>query len=453
MTRIIYTYIACLLLLGSTGCRKYVEIEQQGKRTLHYTTDYQYLLNNTSDIEPSYYYPVVASDDYGPADDGFLNRLGSAEANTFIWAADFFGDNADPDWDRMYKQMYVFNQVTTGVMNSDGGSDADKRTILAEGQVHRAFTYFSLVNIYAKQYDAATAATDAGVPLILNPDFTSSLVRVSVKTIYDQINSDLTQAIPNLPDISALAYNPSKTAAYAILARASLQKGEYADAEKYADSALTRQSALVNLNDYIASPVSYPTKYKDPEMIFTKSLSVSSVTLPLSASLLSLFDAHDLRYELFTTDGSTFTFNSFAGRGYYRPRLNSDNPLTGPTTAEMMLIKAEAEARVGSYTAAVDILNTIRQKRFRPADYIALSAANAAEALQLVINERRRELLCRGLRWFDQKRLNKEAAFAATVTRVYKGGTYTLEPNSNRYVFPIPAKNILLNPEITQNPR
>lgn len=453
MTRIIYTYIACLLLLGSTGCRKYVEIEQQGKRTLHYTTDYQYLLNYTYDIEPAYYYPVVASDDYGPADDGFLNRLGSPEANTFIWAADFFGDNGDPDWDKMYKQIYVFNQVTTGVMNSDGGSDADKRTILAEGQVHRAFTYFSLVNIYAKQYDAATATTDAGVPLILNPDFTSSLVRVSVKTIYDQINRDLTQAIPNLPDISALAYNPSKTAAYAILARVSLQKGAYADAEKYADSALTRQNALVNLNDYIASPVSYPTKYKDPEMIFVKSLSVTAVTLPLSASLLNLFETKDLRYELFTADGSAFPFNAFVGRGYYRPRINTDNPLAGPTTAEMMLIRAEAEARVGSYTTAVDILNTIRQKRFRPADYVALSAANAGEALQLVINERRRELLCRGLRWFDQKRLNKEAAFAATVTRVYKGETYTLEPNSNRYVFPIPAKNILLNPEITQNPR
>jgi hypothetical protein len=209
----------------------------------------------------------------------------------------------------------------------------------------------------------------------------------------------------------------------------------------------------VNLNDYITTPTSYPTKYKDPEMIFTKSLSVGLATLPLSASLLNLFDANDLRYELFTADGTAFPYNSFVGRGYYRNRLNSDNPLAGPTTAEMMLIKAEAEARVGSYTTAVDILNALRQKRFRQADYVALTATDAVAALQLVINERRRELLCRGLRWFDQKRLSKEPAFATTVTRVYKGETYTLAPNSNRYVFPIPAKNILLNPEISQNPR
>jgi hypothetical protein len=452
MTRIIYTYIACLLLLGSAGCRKYVEIEQQGSRTLHYTADYQYLLNYTLNVENVYYYPVVASDDYGTTDDGFLSRLASPEAKTFIWAADFFGDLADDDWDRLYTQIYSYNQIATGIMSSDGGSETDKLTILAEAQVHRAFSYYCLVNIYAKQYDAATAANDPGVPLLLKADFISSLARVPVQAIYDQINSDLTSAIPNLPDIANYAYNPSKTAAYAVLSRVALQKGEYADAEKFADSALMRQHTLLNLNDYIATPGTYPTRYKDPEMIYTKSLP-GQPTFPLSESLLNLFDVNDLRYELFTADGSEFAFDPFVGRGYYRPRLNAESALAGPTTPEMMLIKAEAEARVGSYNTAVDILNTIRQNRFRPADYAGLTAANAAEALQLVINERRRELFCRGLRWFDQKRLNKEAAFAATVTRVFNGETYTLAPNSNRYVFPIPAKNILLNPEITQNPR
>jgi hypothetical protein len=119
----------------------------------------------------------------------------------------------------------------------------------------------------------------------------------------------------------------------------------------------------------------------------------------------------------------------------------------------MMLIKAEALARGGEATPAVDILNTIRQKRFRPADYVAFTAASAGEALNLVLTERRRELLCRLSRWFDQRRLNKEAAFAETVTRQLNGQTYTLLPNSNRYVFPIAQKYIAQNPEIEQNPR
>jgi hypothetical protein len=237
------------------------------------------------------------------------------------------------------------------------------------------------------------------------------------------------------------------------MARASLQKGVYADAGKYADSALSRQNTLLDLQAYAANRSTLPLKLKDPEVIFVKRISVSSA-LPLSTTLLNVFDtAIDLRYQLFTTNGANFQYAPFTDRGYYRPYITGDGAMIGPNVPEMMLIKAESEARVGSYPVAIDLVNNLRTKRFKTADYTAVSAADATEALKLVLVERRRELFCRGLRWFDQKRLNKEAAFAETVTRVFLGQTYTLEPNSNRYVFPIADKYIQLNPEITQNPR
>jgi hypothetical protein len=73
--------------------------------------------------------------------------------------------------------------------------------------------------------------------------------------------------------------------------------------------------------------------------------------------------------------------------------------------------------------------------------------------LQLVVDERRREFFGTGLRWYDLRRLNKDAQFAKTITRSYNGVTYTLAPNSNGYVFPLANVLIALNPEMEQNPQ
>jgi hypothetical protein len=58
-----------------------------------------------------------------------------------------------------------------------------------------------------------------------------------------------------------------------------------------------------------------------------------------------------------------------------------------------------------------------------------------------------------GNRWYDQRRLQKDNGFISTVSRTFKGVTYTLAPGSNEYTFAIADKYILLNPEIEQNPR
>ena len=73
--------------------------------------------------------------------------------------------------------------------------------------------------------------------------------------------------------------------------------------------------------------------------------------------------------------------------------------------------------------------------------------------LQEVLNERRRELIGTGLRWFDLKRLNKEPRFAKTVIHELDGEVYTLEPNGNNYVLPIPPQVLAFNPNMIQNPR
>ncbi|WP_437921419.1 RagB/SusD family nutrient uptake outer membrane protein [Sphingobacterium sp. LRF_L2] len=450
------TYLIVLLSLAS--CRKYVEIDLVGKRELKYTQDYQNLLNSTTNVERSYYFPVLASDDVYSGDEIYLNRFGVNDANAYTWKADIVGDNAeDDDWAGMYKQIYLFNQITSEIMQSQGGSEEQKRNILAQAKVHRALNYFFLVNIYAKQYNASTASSDLGVPLLTTPDLYASLVRKPVQQVYDQIIEDLSSAIPDLPIIADHKILVSSTAAEGILARVYLQMKNYAKALEYANSTLEKQSGLVDLKNYTTNPNIYPDILVDPEEIFIKSTRITSPTLSLHPDLIALFEEGDLRKTLFTIDGSAFgSWLSFTGVGYNKFRIISANSkiTNGPNVPEMMLIKAEALARdAARYQEALAVLDKLREQRFTSANFTSLSLSSAQEILKTVIAERRKELMGKGLRWFDQKRLADEAGFVNTQTRTYKGETFTLAPTSNRYVLPIATKYIVLNPEIQQNPR
>ncbi|MBE8722645.1 RagB/SusD family nutrient uptake outer membrane protein [Sphingobacterium pedocola] len=458
MKKALRTLSFVVLALATASCREYVEIDLVGQRELKYTDDYQSILNTSLQVEQSFYYPILASDDIYSTDETYLNRLLVADANAYTWRSDIVGDNAeDTDWSKLYNQIYKFNLIVAEVTDSQNGTESQKKNILAQAKVHRALNYFYLVNIYAKQYDSNTAAGDLGVPLLTKPDLYARLDRKSVQAIYEQIISDLTSAMPDLSIKANVNILASQVAAKALLARVYLQMRNYDAALQYAEETLGIQSGLVNLNQYIAAPNTYPATFNDPEEILIKTPGNSSPTLALNPALLALFEEGDLRGELFTAEGSAFgTWNAFAGKGYWKHRIISQNGkvTNGPNVPEMMLIKAEALARSANRaTEAVTVLDDLRRTRFRPEDFTELSLSDPSEILHQVIAERRKELMAKGLRWFDQKRLANEPGFVTTQTRTYKGETYTLEPNSNRYVLPIASKYIVLNPEIEQNPR
>jgi hypothetical protein len=452
MTRSIY-FLAALLLLA--GCRKYVEIDQIGKRTLKYTKDYRALLDNTSLLEGSFGLAIYSCDDTRLLDSSRQVAMTDIYSNAYTWAAQYWSETqSDVDWEKLYNVIYNSNVALAGVMESENGTAEDKQQLRAEALVHRAYAYWCLVNLYGKQYDSTTAAADMGVPLLLSPDLFVNLTRASVATVYDRIINDLNEALPALPGLPDYNTRPSKAAVYAVLARTYLGMRDFVNARANAEQALTLQNTLLDLRNYATSTTGFPYRTADPEVIFSKIAMGSYTGIQLDTALLSLLGTKDLRYTLFVKPGGSFS-PSFTGYGYWRYRYTREGTVIfqGPRVPEMMLIKAECAARSGDAATAIDQLNLIRQKRFKTADYTALSTGTAAEALALVVNERKREFFGTGLRWFDQKRLNRDAAFAATVTRKFKGVDYTLEPNSNRYIFPIGTKYILLNTELAQNPR
>ena len=454
-----FKYHLLLLILLFVACRKYVEdVPVQGQRVLVYTDDYRMLMNNTDDQQyAAGLLPALSCDDAAITDTVLKTQLmtNPIQSAVYTWSKPFYvNQQSDYDWNILYNCIYTYNVVITGVLNSEGGAAVLKNTVLGEALVHRAFTYFMLCNMYARQYDDATAATDPGVPLLLEPKLFTSLVRTPVKKVYDQIIADLNQALPLLPAKPEINFRPSQTSAYALLSRVYLFMRNFDTAASYADSSLAIDGQLYDYNKTISgSTFVWPTQYNDPQILLRKVPRATFDPLQLSADLLALFDPKDLR-NMFVKDGSNF-YPGFTGSGFWNRNYYSDysdaSPL-GLTVNETWLIKAECLARAGKKDDAIQMLNTLRMLRFRPSDFTPLTAATNDAALQLVINERRLEFFGTGLRWFDQRRLNKDALFAKTVTRVLGGVTYTLKPDGNGYVFPLASILIAQSPEMIQNP-
>jgi tetratricopeptide (TPR) repeat protein len=454
---IVKIFSLAILTFAFVSCRKYVEnVPVQGQRVLVYTQDYRLLINSQTSAEIGSGNPaILGCDDIDLKDPNIQDQISTDNSNLamYTWDKPFYLEKVDDfDWNGMYKAMYTYNTVITGVLDSKSGSPAEKNEIYAEALVQRAFTYFTLVNSYAKQYDAATATTDLGVPLLLEAKLFVPLPRATVAEVYTQILKDLDTAIPLISVTQQTSVIPSRAAAYALLAKVHLNMRNFEAARQAAEKSLAITSELYDYNksvDPLNQP--FPTLLENKQILLRKIPRTTYSAPQLSDDLLNLLGTKDLRYVLFTKTGDNF-YPVFDGRGYWAGG-GSDPACVGLTVNETWLIRAECLARSGKHNEAVQMLNDLRKLRFTPGDHVSLTATNDQQALQMVIDERRREFFGTGLRWFDQKRLNKEHALAKTVTRTFKNVTYTLAPNSNGYVFPFSSIIVNQNPELIQNPK
>ncbi|MCD8539036.1 MAG: RagB/SusD family nutrient uptake outer membrane protein [Leadbetterella sp.] len=110
--------------------------------------------------------------------------------------------------------------------------------------------------------------------------------------------------------------------------------------------------------------------------------------------------------------------------------------------AEVLLIHAEANAQLNKLPEALSSLNKIRER----AGLLPLSANLSKEEVLLAVEqERRLELFSEyGHRWVDLVRTGR----ADAVLGKHKATTW----KSYAQLFPVPEKDIELNPNLTQNP-
>jgi len=445
-------WLLLLLIQPHLGCKKYLDAKPNVSLEIPTTiSDLQALLDNSGNINNAdSYMPEAASDDYYVPYSAYT-ALGTDDQMNYIWDA----NTPDNDtWSLVYANVYIFNNVLDNINSVSPGDTSGQRDIVRGSALfYRAFAFYNLAEVYAKPYNASTAGTDLGICLRMTSSVTAPSTRATVKQTYDQIIGDLKTSIGLLPVTVVHPTRPDKAAAYAMLARVYLAMADYSDANTYADSSLALQSALMDYNT-IRAIFSHPFPFFNQEVIFHSvgggASLLSSLSSVIDTNLYASYPTSDLRKSIF------FKSSGLVPGGYYFKGSYSASttpyPFDGLAVDEMYLIKAECEARNNDITDAMADLNTLLVTRWKTGTYVPYSTSTADSAVNIILAERRKELVWRGSRWTDLRRLNMEPSRAITISRVLNGVTYALPPNDNRYTFLIPQKVISLA-NIPQNPR
>ena len=167
----------------------------------------------------------------------------SANANNLSWrSAMQWNEHTQPTsltvellWYHRYNIILHANLLINGITNGDFAETPELKSILGQAYTYRAYAYLSLVQHFGRGYLIGDPTTDPGVPLLFSSEspFTSE-PRSTVQEIYDQIGSDLTDAITAFEDGAGRTGGGAEAksqlnidVAYGLRARWALTKGDW----------------------------------------------------------------------------------------------------------------------------------------------------------------------------------------------------------------------------------
>jgi len=441
------------LLLSISSCKKQLEIDPKQN------IDANVALNTTADVQNALIgaYTFMATGDlYGNnlvfipdlyASDNYLTWRGTFTTYRNIASKAIVADNADVrrTWITAYSAINTANIVLSAL---NVVSDPNTKSVI-EGKALfiRGIMHFELVRLFGLPYDASGSNTNLGVPIMTKAvktidNVTNSVARNTVAEVYAAVENDLKSAITKLASVD------DQYAAKAFLARVYLQEGKYALARDVANDIITNSPYRLITNSLEAP---FRTK-NSSEGIFEIKQNEQSNAGTSNDGLATFYASYQN-----ATGGnvgradalvSTTFYNSFetgdkrqtemiyegtgARTGFFTKKWYSfyDNiPVCRIT--EQYLIRAECNFRLGTSIGATpaDDINTLRTRA---------GLGNVVPTLDIILNEREKELDYEGFRLHDYKRTKRTiGAFAY---------------DDPKLVFPIPDREINVNKALKQNP-
>ena len=402
---------------------------------------YQFMNNNDGSAAE-----VSSTDVY--LTDADLSARTEVERNLYTWQRGNIFLYDGNEWFYNYRAIYRANSVLEFIQKipQNGLNASEWNNVIGQAYYYRAKNHLKGLYTWANAYDEATSGTELGIPLRLTSDVEAPLVRASVSQGYLQVISDLKKAISALPVSAVHVMRPSKPAAYGLLARTYWSMRKYDMALLYADSCLKLKSDLIDFNTLNAA-ATFPVPQFNVEVLHDSYFSSSVLNVSrakIDPQLYALYEPNDLRKSVFFNDNKNGTF------GFKASYEGTSNWFSGVSVDEVLLIRAECLARTNKLVEALADVNRLLRSRFKRNTFSDIVLSDQQAVLALVLRERRKQLLMRGLRWVDVKRLNKEGN-GIKLSKAYKGVSYDLLPNSKGFTLPIPEKVIELG-GIQQNP-
>jgi hypothetical protein len=429
-----------ILLLSTVSCKKFLDAKSNQSEAIPETlADLQGLMDQYQIMNYVDGNAAENSTDDVYLTDADLNTRTENERNMYIWARNNVFTADLNEWFYYYRAIYRANAVIESqqVIQRDAGNSTIWDNVSGQAYYYRAKNHLKGLYLWGNAYDDQTSGTDLGIPLKLATDFNIASVRATVSDGYRQVISDLKKAVYMLPVRAVHVMRPSRPAAYGLLARTYWSMRKYDQALLYADSALILKSDLLDYNTLNAS-ATYPLGQFNIEVLndsyFVSNL-VNNARGKVNLSLYSLYEPNDLRRTMFFTDNKNGTYGF---KGSYE---GNSNLFSGVAVDEVLLIRCECLARAGRLTEALTDLNRLLRNRYRKGTFTDHAGTGKDAVLADVLMERKKELLFRGLRWVDVKRLNKEG-YNISFNRTFRGDAYTLKANSSGFALPIPEQVI-----------
>jgi tetratricopeptide (TPR) repeat protein len=387
----------------------------------------------------------------------------NASANRAKEWAEYNGNQFDfiPEeiWAEVYEGILRSNTIINAEIDAPAAVQDDVNQFRGEAYAIRALAHFDLVRIYGQHYGFTADNSHPGVPIVTEFDQESEPTRATVQQVYDQVISDFNQALSLMNQNRGVGFF-SPDAANALLARVYMYQSNYAQAEAKATEVInSANTSLTPADSYISTWLAdgpSPDAIFDVIMLLTDNNGSDALGrmyinegygdyLP-SQDLVSIIEARgtDSRIGLFKEDATL--------AGVFGPiRVNKFPSIDGADNtpvvrlAEMYMIRAEARARTGNESGAIEDLMTIRTRAWPDAPMVD---ATGDALLAEIEEEKRIELMYEGHRLWDLMRWGRDVVRTDCTAPV---DVCTITYPNDRFVLPIPNPEINANPNIQQN--
>ncbi len=386
--------------------------------------------------------------------------VGDLAADNTVWTGTFqyLGEMAtnriqadNPEvtsmWTAIYQQIDRDNVIITRVPQVAAVTDPVRSDVMGQAYLLRALGFHNLV----KYWGAVPTPTKP----IDSPAEAQAYTRTPVNEVYTQILKDLDSASALIRNTTNTRY-ATQNAVRAIRSRVLFYR---AGLSGNANATADYQAALDAANTVLAGRDTLVVPYAD---LFSAAGTITSEDIfrvsynPTETNGLSNYYLQVGRAEVAPSPSidAAYPAGDIRKAWSIRPSGNAGRPLNGnkysarPGTehvhvirlAELILIKAEALARLNRLPEAVASYNKVRVRAGLAPQVLGTQVTTQAQVLSQIELERRLELAFEGDRWPDLNRLGRAIAV--------KG----IQDRPGQALFPIPLRDTRTSPNLTQNP-
>lgn len=453
MKRIFNLIFFVFPFLGIQSCSEFLDSKPNRNLVIPESLDdYQQLLDAEQRGLNTFHVNGLFSSDDIYFSEGLLNLLSFSQTAHYFWEAEpFLPDEWEAGFATSYRKVLYANLVLEGLREYQPANEVEQNRVLeleSAARFFRALGHYEVLMHFAPPFDP-DQTDQPGIPIRLTSDINVKNGRSTMRECFDQIIEDLEFGLAYLPAQSEVPTRPSLWASHAFLGRVYLNMLDYEKAYNYSKEALAIDNSLMDFKT-LDSDLPYSFEIFNEEVIFYQEHLTSRHTTNggsyVNPELVELYDSLDLRKTYFLSPSSEDGLFNFKGNytgGFYH--------FGGWAVDEIILNLAESAFRIGEESEALSQLNYLLENRYDES-FEPISDLTGQELLERIIEERRKELVFRGIRWLDLKRYNLYPELAVTLERKFNERVEVLPPNDPRYAFLIPPAEINLNP-MEQNSR